>query len=39
MFRDLVVLLACIVVAYFVVQTVLVGLTRFFGWIVNAGNE
>jgi hypothetical protein len=39
MFRDLLGLLACIAFAYFVVRALNMGLRRFFGWIVNAGNE
>lgn len=39
MLRNLLVLLACIAVAYFVIQTLHVGLRRFFWWIVNAGND
>ena len=39
MLGDLVVLLACIAVAYFVVQTLHVGLRRFFWWIIKVGND
>jgi hypothetical protein len=39
MFRDLLALLACIAVAYFVVQALHVGLRRFFGRVINVGNE
>jgi hypothetical protein len=39
MFRDLLALLACIAVVYFVVQTLHLGLRRFFWWVINVGNE
>jgi len=39
MLRDLLALLACIAVAYFVVQILHVGLRRFVWWIVNVGND